>query len=360
MSGRAWGGHRLLRIHPSERAKKSWLRAARNLSGVAPELTLKRRDLGHAMLLVKQKFNDPCVTATGAPRASVKLLTLETLWFNTGTLCNLACENCYIESSPRNDRLVYLTRDEVRGFLDEASGRAPPPSEIGLTGGEPFMNPDIVGIIDDSLSAGFRVLVLTNAMRPMQKSKTELAALNEQFPGRLALRVSLDHYDRTGHERLRGARSWALTITGLTWLKEAGFAVSVAGRMVWHETEDQIRVGYGRLFAELGLAIDADDHSQLVLFPEMKAGEDVPEITEHCWSILGRSPSSVMCSNSRMVVKHKEASTPTVTACTLLPYDPAFDLGRTLAEATAHPVPLNHPFCARFCVLGGASCSGQH
>ena len=29
----------------------------------------------------------------------------------------------------------------------------------------------------------------------------------------------------------------------------------------------------------------------------------------------------------------------------------------TLAEAAA-PVPLNHPHCARFCVLGGAACSG--
>ncbi|HBV56548.1 MAG TPA: radical SAM protein, partial [Rhodobacteraceae bacterium] len=58
----------------------------------------------------------------------------------------------------------------------------------------------------------------------------------------------------------------------------------------------------------------------------------------------------------RMVVKRKGASAPSVVACTLLPYDLQFDLGETLAEAE-RPVALNHPHCAKFCVLGGASCS---
>ncbi len=83
---------------------------------------------------------------------------------------------------------------------------------------------------------------------------------------------------------------------------------------------------------------------------------DVPEITESCWEILGKSPSDVMCSNARMVVKRKGAAAPAVLACTLLAYDPQFELGTTLKEA-AKPVPLNHPHCAKFCVLGGAACS---
>ena len=65
------------------------------------------------------KFHDPEVTADGSARAKVALKRLETLWFNTGTLCNLTCVNCYIESSPTNDRLVYITAEEVRTYLDE-------------------------------------------------------------------------------------------------------------------------------------------------------------------------------------------------------------------------------------------------
>jgi len=64
-----------------------------------------------------------------------------------------------------------------------------------------------------------------------------------------------------------------------------------------------------------------------------------------------------MCATSRMVVKRKGAERPAVVACTLLPYDPQFELGATLGEAL-RPVALNHPHCARFCVLGGASCTG--
>lgn len=302
------------------------------------------------------KFSDPDITAQGKRRAGVALRSLSTLWFNTGTLCNLACTGCYIESSPRNDRLMYLSRSEVKAFLAEAGSLEPGPAEIGFTGGEPFMNPEILGMIEDSLAAGFRVLVLTNAMTPMQRLQAPLLALHQGFPGRLMIRVSLDHYEKEGHERLRGAGSWEKSVKGLRWLAENGFDVTVAGRTVWNATPAEIRAGYHACFAGLGLTIDAEDPARLVLFPEMDAAEDVPEISEECWDILGKSPDSVMCAHSRMVVKRKGADLPAVIACTLLPYDAAFELGATLAEASG-PVKLNHRYCARFCVLGGASCS---
>ena len=306
------------------------------------------------------KFRDPAVTAKGDRRASVRLAALRTLWFNTGTLCNITCENCYIESSPRNDRLAYLSRAEVRAFLNEALSQDPPPDEIGFTGGEPFMNRAIIGMLEDTLQAGFRALVLTNAMRPMQRLKDPLTDLNERFPGRLTLRVSLDHYEPARHEQLRGKRSWAPTIAGLRWLVQAGLGVAIAGRTIWNESPDEMRARYQRLFDDLKLPIDAADPARLVLFPEMLPDDNVPEITEQCWGILGKSPDTVMCASSRMVVKHKGTDRPSVVACTLLPYDAAFNLGTTLAEATQNPVPLNHRFCAQFCVLGGASCSATH
>jgi hypothetical protein len=158
------------------------------------------------------------------------------------------------------------------------------------------------------------------------------------------------------HEAERGARSWKPTINGLVWLAEAGFDVHVAGRRFSDESEDQVRAGYARLFAELGVSIDAHDPTTLVLFPEMDATVDVPEITTACWGILKKSPDSVMCASSRMVVKRKGAARPAVVACTLLPYDPQFELGHSLADSVG-AVRLNHPHCAKFCVLGGAACS---
>ncbi len=303
-----------------------------------------------------RKFCDPDATADGQVRATVGLRALETLWVNTGTLCNLTCRNCYIESSPRNDRLAYFTRDDLRTYLDEIARERLPTRLVGFTGGEPFMNPEIIGMIEDVLKRGLRVLVLTNAMKPMHKLGAPLLALKAAYGERLRLRVSIDHNARAVHEAERGRRSWAPAIDGLVWLARNGFAIDVAGRRFTNEPEQDIRAGFARLFAELGIAVDAHDPVRLMLFPEMDASRDVPEITTACWGILNKSPDSVMCASARMVVKRHAAETPVVLACTLLAYDPRFELGRSLAEA-ARPVKLNHPFCASFCVLGGAACS---
>jgi uncharacterized Fe-S cluster-containing radical SAM superfamily protein len=302
------------------------------------------------------KFRDPLVTAKGERRASVGLKALTTLWFNTGTLCNITCANCYIESSPRNDRLAYLTAAEIAGFLDEIAAAGLGTAEIGFTGGEPFMNPQLLAMLEDALARGFRVLVLTNAMKPMMRRRAQLLALRARFGDLLTLRVSIDHHTKALHETERGAGSWAPAIAGLKFLADNGFATHVAGRLCWGETEAAARAGYRALFAALGVAIDADSLSRLVLFPEMDARVDVPEITTACWGILKKSPDAVMCASSRMVVKRRGAARPVVLSCTLLPYDDAFEMGETLAEASG-PVKLNHPHCAKFCVLGGASCS---
>jgi uncharacterized Fe-S cluster-containing radical SAM superfamily protein len=302
------------------------------------------------------KFRDPSLTANGEPRARVALRALDTLWFNTGTLCNLTCHNCYIESSPRNDRLAYLTRDDVRAYLDEIARDHLPTRLIGFTGGEPFMNRDIVLMLQDVLSRGLDALVLTNAMKPMRKLRPHLLALRDTYGNRLRIRVSLDHYDPAVHEAERGRRSWAPTLDGLVWLARNGIALDVAGRRFSGEPEAELRAGYARLFAELSIPIDAHDPVRLMLFPEMDPHRDVPEITTACWGILRKSPDDVMCASARMVVKRKDAPSPTVLACTLLAYDPRFEVGQTLAEA-ARPVSLNHQFCASFCVLGGAACS---
>ena len=317
--------------------------------------------------LAPRKFIDPDRTAKGEPRAAVPLARLETLWINTGTLCNIACVNCYIESDPRNDRLEYMTAAEAAVFLDEIEALGLKTREIGFTGGEPFLNPDLLTMAADALQRGFEVLILTNAMKPMQRPRVKagLIDLKARHGARLKLRVSLDHYTRKLHETERGAGSWASTLDGLDWLAEHGFRIAVAGRTCWGEPEEVLRAGYARLFAERGLGVDADDAGELVLFPEMNERLDVAEITTACWGILGVDPLTVMCATSRMVVKRKGAARPTVLPCTLIAYDKAFEMGETLDQAASAnggnfksgAVKLNHPHCARFCVLGGGSCT---
>lgn len=306
-----------------------------------------------------QKFSDPYVTAKGETRASVAYNGTKTLWFNTGTLCNIECKNCYIESSPTNDRLVYLGVDDVVPFLDELDAAGETAIEIGFTGGEPLMAPEIIDILRVVLGRGHSVLMLTNAMQPMMRPRVKggLMELNEAYGDRLLMRVSLDHYTAKLHDTERGMGAFGLTKIGLQWLADNKFNVALAGRTMWDEPEDVARKGYGDFIRELGLNISPSDPTRLVLFPEMEAeAADPPEITTDCWGILDVSPDDQMCASQRMVVKRRGADTATVVACTLLPYDTQFELGETLTEARKD-VALNHPFCATFCVLGGGSCS---
>ncbi len=303
------------------------------------------------------KFQDPEITADGSPRARVALQRLETLWFNTGTLCNLTCANCYIESSPTNDRLVYLSNAEAVSYLDEIEELDLGTKQIGLTGGEPFMNPDAISIIETALQRGFEVLVLTNAMKPMMHRRDALIDLKERFGQRLVMRVSLDHHTRDLHERERGPGSWQPAMDGLKFLSATGFTVNVAGRQFTEETEQQCRDAYAALFDREAINVDALDAKALVLFPEMDPAQDVVEITEACWGILDVNSADQMCASSRMVIKRKGAEFPVVVSCTLIPYNQGFELATKLKDAL-NPVYLNHPFCAQFCVLGGATCSG--
>jgi len=302
------------------------------------------------------KFINPNVTAKGEQRAVVALTRLKTLWFNTGSLCNISCQNCYMESTPSNDSLVYLTAEEVEDYLREIEKENLPVEEIAFTGGEPFMNKALIRMLDSSLTLGYRVLVLTNAMKPMHHRFDDLLLLKNRFGNKLTIRVSIDHYNRAKHETIRGDATWAPMLKGLKWLAENDFNLTIAGRTCWSESDDLARASYAALFEAEDIPVDSANPASLVLFPEMDNTLDVPEITTHCWDILGVAPETMMCATSRMVIKRKGGAGPLVVPCTLLPYDREFELGNDLG-GSSKTVQLNHPHCARFCVLGGASCS---
>ena len=300
----------------------------------------------------KNKFSNKLYTITGEKRAFVEFMGLETLWLNTGTLCNLNCKDCYIESSPLNDKLLYLTHEDVSKYLQEIKINNMNCKSIGITGGEPFMNKEIIEIISTCLNKNYDVLVLTNAMQPLQNKKKLLVKFQDNQ--KLIFRISLDHYTKEKHEKIRGYNSWDKTIEGIIWLNNNNFNISIASRTLF-ENEVELRNGYNKLFQQLKLNINAYNKNNLVLFPEMNKNINTPEITTSCWSILGKNPNSLMCSNSRMIIKRKENNKTHVVACTLLPYSKEFDYGEKLCNSN-NKTYLNHPHCSKFCVLGGANC----
>jgi len=298
------------------------------------------------------KFENKFLTVSGKQRAFIETKQFKTLWFNTGTLCNLTCKNCFMESSPTNDQLSYLSFEEFKNYIDESMVKNYGTKEVGFTGGEPFMNKDIIKMIEYSLKNGFNTLVLTNGMKPMLNKKEQLLNLKSS---NLTIRVSIDHYKKEKHELIRGQNSYDVMMVGLKWLNDNDFNYALATRLLWNEKEDVVRKNFGIFTKNNKLNLDTNSKQHLVTFVEMNEKKDTPEITTECWGILKKDPSNIMCSSSRMIVKKKGSKNTSVIACTLLPYDNNFDLGKTLEESFKK-IYLNHPHCSKFCVLGGSNC----
>jgi sulfatase maturation enzyme AslB (radical SAM superfamily) len=300
-----------------------------------------------------RKFENPLITSDGKERASVVLTGLKTLWINTGSLCNLACENCYIESSPKNDQLSFISTAEIDDIFHEVQDTNIDLEMVGLTGGEPFINPDIVTILYSILSKGYNTLILTNGTHVLSKYRESLLDLNAKYANKLNLRISIDHYQEEVHDRERGEGSFKKTMKQVKWLSQEGFEISIASRSLKNETKIDSLKGHNDMLISHGVEIDIDD--KLIIFPEMTRDNNTPEISKECWKALNKKPTELMCASQRMIVKRKGDSKPVVMPCTLLAYDEGFILGDSL-ESASKRVFLNHPFCSQFCVLGGSNC----
>ena len=132
------------------------------------------------VILDPEKFKDPRITAKGEKRAQVFFQKLDTLWFNTGSQCNIECANCYIKSSPTADHFIYLTPEDMAPYLDEIDEMGQGPIEIAFTGGEPYLNPHAIRLSEMALERGHKLLVLTNAMKPMMRPRVQKGLLDLQ------------------------------------------------------------------------------------------------------------------------------------------------------------------------------------
>ncbi|MDQ3185651.1 MAG: radical SAM protein, partial [Pseudomonadota bacterium] len=110
-------------------------------------------------------------------RGFIQPHALDELWFHTGTVCNLACPFCLEGSKPGDDRLQMLRFSDAQPFIKEALDLGV--KQFSFTGGEPFVNKDIVRILDYALM--YRpCLVLTNATQPLMKRLRQLESLRDR------------------------------------------------------------------------------------------------------------------------------------------------------------------------------------
>ena len=143
------------------------------------------------------------------------------LWLYTNFHCNLACSYCSVASSPQaRRRSVSLER--VKMLVDEAVAEGF--TEVYMTGGEPFLEPDIVDMVLYATEQ-LDVVLLTNGMLYQGYRLEQLKRLAGR--DRLVLQTSIDAASPAGHDVNRGEGSWQKAMDGLRLAKDLGLPVRV-------------------------------------------------------------------------------------------------------------------------------------
>ncbi len=286
-------------------------------------------------------------TADGKPRGYIDMPRLRELWFHTGTTCNLRCPDCYEHSSPDNQRLEEIAMEDVRPIIEQAVARGV--EKFSFTGGEPFMNPNMVPILAYALTQR-PCLVLTNGTQPLRQKMAAVKALADK-PYPLSFRISLDAPNPQKHDARRGKGMFALALQTLAELYRSGFQVAIARRKEDGEDSAATDAAYATWLESVGVPVSVP----IIAFPDLRR-TCTPEITEDCMRTYqtAETRARFMCAFSRMAVKQNGGMR--IYACTLVDDRPEFDLGGNLAEACSARVMLAHPRCFA-CFAGGTSCS---
>lgn len=286
-------------------------------------------------------------TSKGDSRGYIEFDKLKELWFNTGTICNLSCFDCFEGSGPGVHRLQMITFNDAKPLIDEAVELGV--KQFSFTGGEPFIIPEMVKILDYALTFA-TCLVLTNGTKPVRKRFEQLKPLLQKN-NELSFRISLDYPDAERHDAIRGKGMFDLAIQSLYDLHSFGFPVSVARRRTDNEITFLADLDYTKMLVSHGLPSE----TLIISFPDLER-KGAPEITTTCMTKYHteHTRSNFMCAFSRMVVKKDGKMR--VYACTLVDDDPKYDFGSTIRESMKVKTMLQHKRCYT-CFGGGMSCS---
>ncbi|MFW6201432.1 MAG: radical SAM protein [Gemmatimonadota bacterium] len=308
-------------------------------------------------VLTDPEPHDPASARAGADTRDdapeVPLDALDQLWFQvSGTVCNLRCSHCFISCAPDNHSFWFMSRAQVAGALEESVDLGV--KEYYFTGGEPFMNREMTGILEDTLELG-PATVLTNATLLPPRRVDALARLAGGSPYSLELRVSLDGTTRATNDAIRGEGSFDRAMGGIHRLVGAGFLPIITTMQTWEEHETERVLGeFRELLAGIGYR-----RARLKILPRLKIGGEetrtggyAPEERVTHEMLHGFDLDQLLCTRARLVTARG------VYACPILLEHPSARMGATLPEAVERPARLAEQACYT-CYLHGAICSNM-
>ena len=277
------------------------------------------------------------------------MLALDTLWlYVAGTICNLRCTHCFISCAPDNHSHGMMTLAEARRHLEDAGALGV--REYYLTGGEPFMNRELLAILEATLRQG-PANVLTNGLFLDADTCRALRAIADASEYSLDIRVSLDGWGPEDHDRIRGPGTFKRAVQGIQALGAYHFLPVVTVS----EAADGVGGDEGRarlleLLRSLGLA-----RPRVKVLPLWRIGAEAARARGYeTWERLSSDAvtreglEALQCSTGRAV------TTRGVYVCPILIEEPGARLGAELGEAL-RSFPLTHGAC-HTCYVTGVTC----
>lgn len=281
---------------------------------------------------------------------TVGLHALDILWFQVaGTRCNLECAHCFISCSPSNDSYGLLSLDTVQERLKESVQWGV--REYYFTGGEPFLNRDMVPILESALMYG-PATVLTNGTVLKADWVETLRQAEDASVYCLEFRVSIDGPTPETNDPVRGEGTFARAMQGVSLLVEYGFLPIITMTRIWDEEQDQEVLGQFRsVLAEHGYT-----RPRLKILPRLKIGaescrtEGYGQYERVTHELLEEfDTGQLVCSNSRVITDRG------VAVCPILLETPAAIMGDSLSDANRE-FPLAYGACFT-CYQYGAICT---
>ena len=281
---------------------------------------------------------------------SISLTHLEHLWFQVaGTRCNLSCHHCFISCHPANHSFGFLSRAQVQQQLKDSVAIGV--KEYYFTGGEPFLNPDMVPILIDTLEYG-PATVLTNGTVLREQWLRQLIEAESRSRFSLEFRVSIDGVSPEQNDPIRGEGTFERAMNGVVRLNRHGFMPIITTARIWPlEEEDQVVEAFVDRLRRAGC-----ERPRLKILPMLQLGAEVTRsgpyaeddrITESM--LLDYDRSHLICEHSRIV------SDRGIHVCPILIEAPDSLLGENLSESK-RSFSLNHGACWT-CYQHGAICS---
>ena len=280
----------------------------------------------------------------------IQLSHLDQLWFQVaGTLCNLTCHHCFISCSPKNDSFGFLSLSEVRRRLKESVPLGV--KEYYFTGGEPFLNKELVPMLTETLEYG-PATVLTNGTVLKDEWLEQLQQADQASIYSLEFRVSIDGCTAEMNDPIRGEGTFDRAMQGVRKLVEYGFLPIITAARTWSDEDDlTVLGGFVETLKQHGYA-----RPRLKILPTLQLGaeeerthgyRDSERVTHEMMD--GFDASSLICEHARIVTDRG------VHVCPILIESPDSRLSESLAESQT-PYALAHGACYT-CYQYGAICA---